>query len=82
MRSNLTVGPPIEVLIYHTASLRIARHYRFEESSEYLKQIRESWDLRLKDAFANMPPIAWSSNWDNNSQVVHAETPKPKSDSA
>jgi putative proteasome-type protease len=82
MRSNLTVGPPIEVLIYHTDSLRIARHYRFDDSSEYLRQIRESWDSRLKEAFANMPPIAWSSNWDNNSQIVHEVTNNPQSDSA
>ncbi|MFT5013177.1 MAG: putative proteasome-type protease [Patiriisocius sp.] len=70
MRSNLTVGPPIEVLIYHKDSLEITRLYRFEENSEYLRQIRESWDQRLKEAFANMPPIAWSANWDNDSKVV------------
>ena len=71
MKSNLTVGPPIEVLVYHKDSFAIARHYRFEENSEYLKQIRESWDERLKQAFSNMPPIAWSSNWDDKSRVVH-----------
>lgn len=82
MRSNLTVGPPIEVLIYHTDSLQINRHYRFGETSEYLRQIRESWDARLKEAFANMPPIAWSSNWDNNSQMVRPDPLNPKKDSA
>ena len=69
MKSNLTVGPPIDVLIYHRDSFEAVRQYRFEENSEYLKQIRESWDARLKEAFANMPPIAWSANWDDNSQV-------------
>ncbi len=71
MKSNLTVGPPIEVLIYEKDAFEITSQYRFEENSEYLKQIRESWDLRLKDAFANMPPIAWASNWDGKSRVVN-----------
>ena len=64
MRSNLTVGPPIEVLIYETNTLTANRRYRFEESSEYLRQINKSWDAKVKEAFAGMPPIAWSDNWD------------------
>lgn len=64
MRSNITVGPPIEVLIYDAKSLVVTRRYRFEESSEYLRQINASWDQRLKEAFASMPPISWSENWD------------------
>ena len=68
MRSNLTVGPPVEVLIYERDSMVINRHYRFEESSEYLRQISKSWDARLKEAFATMPPIAWSDNWDKTAE--------------
>lgn len=74
MKSNLTVGPPIEVLIYQKDSFAIDTKYRFEENSEYLKQIRESWDARLKEAFSNMPPIAWSSNWDDKSRVAVEST--------
>lgn len=73
MRSNLTVGPPIEVLIYDADSLVMTRHYRFEESSEYLRQISKSWDAKLKEAFASMPPIAWSDNWDK--QAERSSTP-------
>lgn len=66
MRSNLTVGPPIEVLVYETNTYSITRHYRFDESSEYLRQISKSWDAKLREAFASMPPIAWSDNWDKS----------------
>lgn len=68
MRSNITVGPPIEVLVYEADSLGIKRRYRFEESSEYLRQINKSWDAKLKEAFASMPPIAWSDNWDKKAE--------------
>lgn len=65
MRSNLTVGPPIEVMVYETDNFVMQRHYRFEESSDYLRELKRSWDAKLKEAFNSLPPIAWSANWDN-----------------
>jgi putative proteasome-type protease len=64
MRSNLTVGPPVEVLVYRTDSLIIDGHHRFESDSEFLRQISKGWDERLKDAFRQMPPLAWAASWD------------------
>lgn len=64
MRSNITVGPPIEVMVYERDSLVLGRHYRFEDSSEYLRELKKSWDAKLKEAFNSLPPIAWSANWD------------------
>jgi len=68
MRSNLSVGPPIEVTVYETNSLAINRHYRFDEDSEYLRELKKSWDQNLKDAFNRLPPIAWSANWDRKAE--------------
>lgn len=64
MRSNLTVGPPIELTIYEADSLQPGRYYRFEEDSEYLRQLKRSWDKLLKDAFKQLPPVTWSTTWD------------------
>ena len=72
MRSNLTVGPPIEVIMYHADSLTNERRYRFEESSEYLRKLNAAWDDRLKEAFNNMPPIAWSQAWDQSPASEHS----------
>ncbi|MFT7219514.1 MAG: putative proteasome-type protease [Candidatus Azotimanducaceae bacterium] len=66
MRSNLTVGPPIEVLMYYTDALTDTKRYRFGEDSEFLRQLRSSWDKRLKEAFNNMTPITWSKVWDQS----------------
>ncbi len=66
MRSNLSVGPPIEVLMYASGSMSVEKRYRFEESSEYLRQLTSSWDDRLREAFNNLPPIAWSKAWDQS----------------
>jgi len=64
MRSNLTVGPPIEVAVYERDSLRPGRHYLFKEDSDYLRQLTRAWDANLKAAFDDLPPIAWSSSYD------------------
>ncbi|MDG2176899.1 MAG: peptidase [Gammaproteobacteria bacterium] len=73
MRSNLTVGPPIEMIVYHSDSFVLNNYHRFEEDDEYLRELKKSWDNKLKDAFHQLPPLAWAENWkkisDNNSGV-------------
>ena len=58
MRSNLSVGPPIEVQMYTAASFQLLPYYRLEEGSEYLREVKRAWDERLKEAFNQMPPLA------------------------
>lgn len=71
LRSNLTVGPPIEVMVYQTNSLVMTEHHRFDQDSDFLREISRSWDQRLKDAFRKMPPLAWASNWDKAKNTIH-----------
>jgi len=68
MRSNITVGPPIELTIYHRDSLTPGNYYIYEEGSEYLRELKKSWDRNLKEAFNRLPQVAWSTNWDSKSQ--------------
>lgn len=68
MRSNLSVAPPIDVLVYERDSFSAERRYRFDENSEYLRQLKLQWDVELKKAFSALPPISWSSNWDKGSE--------------
>lgn len=68
IRSNLSVGPPIELSVYDAGALQPGRYYRFDEDSEYLRQLKKSWDKLLKDAFKKLPPVAWSSTWDRTEE--------------
>ena len=63
MRSNLSVGPPIEMHIYRADSFMLNNYHRFEEDDDYLRELKKSWDSRLKEAFHQLPPLAWASNW-------------------
>ena len=58
MRSNATVGPPLECLFYRTDSLRPQERFvRLEEHHPYLAELRESWDDSIRIAFEKLPPL-------------------------
>ncbi len=65
MRSNLTVAPPIDLLIYQVDSLQLGMHYNYDADSEYLRELKKCWDHNLKEAFNRLPPVSWSAKWDN-----------------
>jgi putative proteasome-type protease len=60
MRSNLTVGPPIEVSIYNTGSLAPCRYVVYDEDSEFLRELKINWNQQIKQAFDRLPPMVWN----------------------
>ena len=60
MRSDLTVGPPIDIQLYHANSLMPGEYYHLAEDSEYLKTINRIWHERMVESFASLPPLASS----------------------
>jgi len=58
MRSNATVGPPIELLYYRSDSLaEPAQYCKFEENDEYLVSLRRAWDENIRQAFNDLPSL-------------------------
>jgi putative proteasome-type protease len=57
MRSNLSVGPPIELLIYRTNSFSLEEYYQLKEDSAYLKWLTQEWNKRLIEGFEQLPPL-------------------------
>lgn len=60
MRSNISVGMPIDLLIYRNNSLRIGMEYRVEETDDYFKMIHEQWGAGLRKVFAELPNPEWN----------------------
>jgi putative proteasome-type protease len=60
MRSNATVGPPIDVLIYQKDSFSLTRHFILQADDPYLTEIKAAWDQKLKEAFAELRRVNWS----------------------
>ena len=58
MRSNVSVGAPVDLLIYNKDSFLLDEYYSFQEDDDYLIQLRRTWHEKLKESFATLPPIA------------------------
>ncbi len=54
LRSNLSVGMPIDVLIYERDSLDLRREARIGQDDEYFKKLSASWSEALREAFAKI----------------------------
>jgi putative proteasome-type protease len=61
MRSNATVGPPIEVFIYEKDSFSTRHHFVFKAEDPYLTDIRQAWDSKIKEAFSELHPYDWGT---------------------
>ena len=60
MRSNLSVGLPIDLLSYETDSLKVSRTRRYDENDAYMREISRIWSAGLRKAFSDVPDISWS----------------------
>lgn len=59
LRSNATVGAPIELLVYEDNTYESDHYLRFEEDDDYLRAIRQHWNEALKEAFSGLPHLDW-----------------------
>ncbi len=61
-RSNASVGPPIEMLIYRKDSYSLDEYFCFEDGDEYMLNLRRTWENNLRKAFAELPRLNKESN--------------------
>jgi putative proteasome-type protease len=60
MRSNVTVGPPIDLLVYRDGELRLDRRRRFEAEDPAWSALRAGWDRALREGVAALPDVPLS----------------------
>jgi len=59
MRSNLSVGMPIDLICYQRDSLRISMRRRFDERDPYFGALSEQWSAGVRTVFRELPALAW-----------------------
>lgn len=57
MRSNLSVGMPIDLACYPRDSLHLGQTHHFDEHNPYMQRLRHSWGEGLRRAFAKLPNL-------------------------
>ncbi len=62
IRSNLSVGLPLDLLIYRSNELKVARHVSIDAENPYFNMIHGQWGASLRRVFAELPDPDWA-NW-------------------
>lgn len=61
IRSNLSVGLPLDLLIYERDAFKVKRHVNITQDSAYYGQIRKQWGEHLRHGFAELPDPDWDT---------------------
>jgi putative proteasome-type protease len=59
MRSNLSVGMPIDLICYQRDSLKIQMRRRFDEGDAYFTTLSSQWSEGVKHVFSQLPELRW-----------------------
>lgn len=59
MRSNISVGPPVEVGIYRSEGFCMEQHLNLDMSSPFYCGIQKQWSEGIRTAFGMLPRFDW-----------------------
>jgi putative proteasome-type protease len=59
IRSNLSVGLPLDLVILKRDQLEIARHISIDEGNLYFASLRRRWSETLREVFTQLPEPDW-----------------------
>src|SRR4030095_9801864 len=59
MRSNISVGLPIDLVVYTADSLRVGLKRRIDEDDAYYQMVHRQWGEGLRQVFAQLPNPDW-----------------------
>ncbi len=59
MRSNLSVGMPIDLICYERDSLEVRMRRRFEEGDAYFAALSREWSEGTRQVFRHLPDLQW-----------------------
>ncbi len=57
LRSNLSVGLPLDLLLYDRDSLIVGKHVSVDEDDPYFNLIHTQWGESLRQAFSELPDL-------------------------
>ena len=70
LRSNISVGLPLDLLVYETERLAVTRFVTIDEKNQYFRMIRDTWGEQLKQVFEAIADPVWNAAPEANSNVL------------
>jgi putative proteasome-type protease len=59
MRSNISVGMPIDLVCYERDSLQIHMRRRFDDGDPYFTSLHRGWSEGTRKVFSELPDLVW-----------------------
>ena len=72
LRSNISVGLPLDLLVYETDSLAVSRFVTIDEKNQYFQMIRSTWGHQLKSVFDGLADPVWNAAPDQTGNVLQS----------
>ncbi|MCE1159736.1 MAG: proteasome-type protease [Burkholderiales bacterium] len=64
LQSNISVGLPLDLLVYEFDALRVTKFSRITDENPYFQMIHREWGKRLRNTFEEIPPPIWNAHPD------------------
>jgi putative proteasome-type protease len=74
LRSNISVGLPLDLLVYQADSLAVTRFVTIDEKNQYFQMIRNTWGLQLKTIFEGLDDPVWDAAPDVSANVLSSSS--------
>lgn len=82
LKSNLSVGLPLDLMVYEADTLRVDKLINIDETNSYFRMIRTTWGQRLRQVFDSIPDPTWHGDQPDlasNSAASQAQAMNPLS---
>jgi len=70
LRSNISVGFPLDLLLYDEDALTISRFVTIDEKNQYFQMLRSSWGKELRSVFEGIADPVWNAAPEATSNVL------------
>ena len=70
LRSNISVGFPLDLLVYEEGMLCVNRFVTIDEHNQYFQMIRSTWGKQLKSVFEGIDNPVWNASPEARDNVL------------
>lgn len=70
LRSNISVGLPLDLLVYENEQLAITHFVTIDEKNQYFQMLRSTWGMQLKAVFEGIAAPIWDAAPDVSGNVL------------
>jgi putative proteasome-type protease len=77
LKSNLSVGLPLDLVVYETNSFQTDKVVCIDENNPYFKMMHNNWGKKLREVFDSIEDPMWKGEQTDVPLMVEGQRNKP-----